>query len=678
MFFYRYSFYFILIFYSFSISSQELSIKIKGKITDDLHPIVDANVIITQNSKIVNKLLTDATGHFSFSVPFGVDYLITVSKDEFVSKKFDINTNGIPPEKSSSNFKVIQADITLFKRMKGVDYSILDQPIIKYSYNAEDEVFDFDEKLLQDMLNKIETIHETEDDITIKQKQEESAYKNTIKLADKAFSKEDWQSAIVKYQEANKINPKESYPLNQLDNITKLVSEKLALENKAKADKALADKALADKAAADKLASEKAKADKAKADKAAADKAMADKAVADKLASEKAKSDKALADKALADKAMADKAAAEKVASENKAKADKAAADKAMAEKAAADKLASENKSKAESERIAKEKLAADAILKSKAEADRLTAEKVASENKAKADKLLADKSAADKAIAEKAAADKLASENKSKADKALADKAAADKTLADKAIADKLVLDKAKADKALADKAAADKTLADKAAADKLASENKAKAESERIAKEKLAADAILKSKADADRLAAEKLTSENKAKLDLDKKLKEISIAESTSKTKVEADRLAKEKSQMLDYKFIDIIAKADKDFSLKRYIDAKNGYIEALLIKVDDSYSKGRVLECVKLLGSDSNQNIDERQKQLLAKYKPGVTEEIISLEGVVIVKRVLVKNKVAYVYEKKIFNWGGVSCYRDNESITLSAFDIDTKK
>ena len=529
MFFYRYSFYFILIFYSFSISSQELSIKIKGKITDDLSAIVDANIIITQNSKIVNKLLTDATGHFSFSVPFGVDYLITVSKDEFVSKKFDINTNGIPPEKSSSNFKVIQADITLFKRMKGVDYSILDQPIIKYSYNAEDEVFDFDEKLLQDMLNKIETIHETEDDITLKQKQEESAYKNTIKLADKAFSKEDWQSAIVKYKEANKINPKESYPLTQLDNITKLVSEKLASENKAKADKALADKALADKAAADKLASDKAK---------------ADKAAADKLALDKAKADKALADKALADKAIADKAAA---------------------------------------------------------------------------DKLLLDKA---------------------KADKLLADKALADKAMADKVAADKLALDKAKADKLLADKAAADKAIADKA--------------------------------------AAEKLASENKAKLDLDKKLKEISIAESTSKTKVEADRLAKEKSQMLDYKFIDIIAKADKDFSLKRYIDAKNGYIEALLIKVDDSYSKGRVLECVKLLGSDSNQNIDERQKQLLAKYKPGVTEEIISLEGVVIVKRVLVKNKVAYVYEKKVFNWGGVSCFRDNESITLSAFDIDTKK
>jgi hypothetical protein len=669
MFFYRYSFYFILIFFSFSIFSQELSIKIKGKITDDLHPIVDANIIITQNSKIVNKLLTDATGHFNFSVPFGVDYLITVSKDEFVSKKFDINTNGIPPEKSSSNFKVIQADITLFKRMKGVDYSILDQPIIKYSYNAEDEVFDFDEKLLKDMLNKIETIHETEDDITLKQQQEESAYKNTIKLADKAFSKEDWQSAIVKYKEANKINPKESYPLNQLDNITKLVSEKLALENKAKEDKALAEKALADKAAADKLALDKAKADKLLADKALADKAIAEKAAADKLALDKAKADKLLADKALADKVMADKAAADKLALD-KAKADKLLADKALTDKAIADKAAAD--------KLALDKAKADKALADKALADKAMADKTAADklalDKAKADKALADKALADKVIADKAAADKLALD-KAKADKLLADKALADKALADKAIAekaaaDKLLLDKAKADKLLADKAAADKAIADKAAADKLALD---KAKADKVLADKAAAD-----KAIADKAAAEKLASENKAKLDLDKKLKEISIAESTSKTKVEADRLAKEKSQMLDYKFIDIIAKADKDFSLKRYIDAKNGYVEALLIKVDDSYSKGRVLECVKLLGSDGNQNIDERQKQLLAKYKPGVTEEIISLEGVVIVKRVLVKNKVAYVYEKKIFNWGGVSCYRDNESITLSAFDIDTKK
>ena len=87
---------------------------------------------------------------------------------------------------------------------------------------------------------------------------------------------------------------------------------------------------------------------------------------------------------------------------------------------------------------------------------------------------------------------------------------------------------------------------------------------------------------------------------------------------------------------------------------------------------------MLECEKIISSDANQKTDERQKQLLAKYPPGVTEEIIPAEGVVIVKRVLVKDKVAYVYEKKVFNWGGSAFFRDGAVITEPIFEQETKK
>ena len=49
-----------------------------------------------------------------------------------------------------------------------------------------------------------------------------------------------------------------------------------------------------------------------------------------------------------------------------------------------------------------------------------------------------------------------------------------------------------------------------------------------------------------------------------------------------------------------------------------------------------------------------------------------------DGVVIIKRVLVKGQVAYVYEKKIFNWGGIACFRDGNSITDIVFEQETKK
>jgi hypothetical protein len=87
---------------------------------------------------------------------------------------------------------------------------------------------------------------------------------------------------------------------------------------------------------------------------------------------------------------------------------------------------------------------------------------------------------------------------------------------------------------------------------------------------------------------------------------------------------------------------------------------------------------LLECEKILQSDASQSVDDRQKQLLAKYPPGVTEEMVPGDGVVVVKRIVVKNQTAYVYEKKIFNWGGIACFRDGNSITEIVFEQETKK
>jgi len=75
---------------------------------------------------------------------------------------------------------------------------------------------------------------------------------------------------------------------------------------------------------------------------------------------------------------------------------------------------------------------------------------------------------------------------------------------------------------------------------------------------------------------------------------------------------------------------------------------------------------------------NQNTNERIVALLIKYKPGVTEEIIQGNGVIIIQRVVVRNEMAWVYQKKIFSWGGVACFRDGQSIHESTFELETKK
>ncbi len=74
---------------------------------------------------------------------------------------------------------------------------------------------------------------------------------------------------------------------------------------------------------------------------------------------------------------------------------------------------------------------------------------------------------------------------------------------------------------------------------------------------------------------------------------------------------------------------------------------------------------------------NSNKNERIIALLVKYKNGVTEEIIIGKNLIIIQRVVVRDAMAWVYQKKLFNWGGVAFFRDGVAITEGIFEMETK-
>ncbi|MBS1638338.1 MAG: hypothetical protein JST26_20660, partial [Bacteroidetes bacterium] len=129
--------------------------------------------------------------------------------------------------------------------------------------------------------------------------------------------------------------------------------------------------------------------------------------------------------------------------------------------------------------------------------------------------------------------------------------------------------------------------------------------------------------------------------------------------------------------DVKYKNAVKLGDDNMRMKRYLDAKKNYEEALTYKAGDSYCKNKLIEIEKLIKGDDAVKVDERLKNLLAKYPPGVTEETINGSGVVIIQRVVVKDTMAWVYQKKIFSWGGVSYFRDSTPITESTFEQETK-
>lgn len=714
---------------TFSVGSfaQEKLMTFATKIEKGGNGCGGANVVITKNGAPFQTIVTNDDGKVKVGLPYGANYLITVGKPQLCTKKFEISTVGIPADGPPQEFKI--EAITLFELQKGIDYSVLNKTLVKAAFNAGSNQMDFDENYINQMLGELDKLKKLEADAIAKAKEAEANYKSAIMAGDKAFQKKEWETAKSNYSQASTIKPAENYPKDQIAQINKIQADEAA---KAKADADAKAKAEAEAAAKKKAEADAAAAKAAAEAKARADAEAAAKAKAEAEAKAKAEAEAAAKAKAEAEAAAKAKAAAEAAAAKAKADAEaKAKADAEAAAKAKADADAAAAKAKAEAE--AKAKADAEAAAKAKADADAAAAKaKAEAEAKAKADaeaaakakaeadaKAKADAEAAAKAKADADAKAKLEAAAKAKADAEAAAKAKAEADAKAKADAEAAAKAKAEADakakldaaaKAKADAEAAAKAKADAEAAAKLDAEAKAKAAAD--AKAKAALDAAAKKKAEDEAIAKYKSVI---AQADKNFVAREYAVAkvlyndalsmrpdEAYPKNKIkEIEELEKKKaiddknkntvlptlgskttavvtaSVDPDQKYKDAIKVADSYFTMKKYAEAKKSYQDALIEKSGDAYAKVRLTECEKFLNSDSSIELNAKKKALLAKYGPGVTEETLTGNGVVILQRVLVREGDVWVYQKKMFSWGGVSYFRDTQPITESIFEQETK-
>ncbi|MDP3145159.1 MAG: carboxypeptidase-like regulatory domain-containing protein, partial [Bacteroidota bacterium] len=372
--------------FSINLFSQDWTFVFSSKIEKEGKPMGGASIKLFNGSTLVSQTTSDGDGYFKLNIPPNGNYSIVMSSPGHITKKVDASTMDVPADKTSKNFKTSLniESFSLFEPLPGIDYSALNQPLLKIAYNGSKSSFSDDKAYTDQILNILQKIKTDERELIKK-------YESAIAIADAAFTKQDWVTAKSNYEKSLTLLPGKKHPIDRLALIQKIEKEEEELTKKAEADKIATEKAAKEKIEADKLAAEKAAKDKAEAEKLAAEKAAKDKAEAEKLAAEKAAKEKAEAEKLAAEKAAKDKAEAEKIAAEKaakeKAEAERLAAEKAAKDKAEAEKLAAENANKAKAEA---EKLAADKAAKDKAEAEKLAAEN-ANKAKAEAEKLAAE-----------------------------------------------------------------------------------------------------------------------------------------------------------------------------------------------------------------------------------------------------------------------------------------------
>ncbi len=142
---------------------QEVTIHFKGKVYNDKNgSIGGANIQVLQDAFLPSSMQADVDGNYNLYLPLNREFDITITKEGYVQKKYFVSTKGIKEDQQMEKLPDYVADVVLFTRYDGINYSLFDQPINKYHYNPKNNNIDYDEAYLKEMKAAMKEIKKEE------------------------------------------------------------------------------------------------------------------------------------------------------------------------------------------------------------------------------------------------------------------------------------------------------------------------------------------------------------------------------------------------------------------------------------------------------------------------------------------------------------------------------------
>lgn len=167
------------------VYAQKSSLDVEGTILFENRTLQGALVTVIRDGKPFTSFLTDIDGGYNLYLPMGSEFVITISKKNYVKKMYTVSTAGVSNESALKKFPVIVADVELLKHYEGVDYSLFNQPINKYYFNPKKDNFEYDKAYLKHMLALVNEFKKNE--------------KNAIELALLKIEQAKKDSALAKF-----------------------------------------------------------------------------------------------------------------------------------------------------------------------------------------------------------------------------------------------------------------------------------------------------------------------------------------------------------------------------------------------------------------------------------------------------------------------------------------------
>ncbi len=181
-----------------------------GKVTDVSGKKLDGvEVIVKQDNKPFETKTTGSNGKYDIiEAPFGHIYTLLFKKDGMVSKTLVLDTKKGYFEEDVEPRTFIEPSISLINRDDEVDYDIIEnQPVGKARIDPQSGKLDWDYAFSGQRKNEIDRYLKQ---IEQAARQKEAQFNKMVNEGNAAYNKEDYELAILKYEEAISIKADET------------------------------------------------------------------------------------------------------------------------------------------------------------------------------------------------------------------------------------------------------------------------------------------------------------------------------------------------------------------------------------------------------------------------------------------------------------------------------------
>ncbi len=228
--------------------AQQEEIPVFGAVTNEGsgRNLGKVTVSLIKDGSKEKEVITANNGKYEFKLDFGHKYLIEFKKEGFASKKLQVDTRNVTEKARKEGGFQMEVGMTLFKKIEGMDESVLDQPIGKASFYEKKSAIDWDYQYTAKVKQKIQQEKQRARKALERKKEKEEEYEQHVQEGDEHMESGDYSKAESSYSAASQIFPDRGEVKGKLEKAKKMAAQQEKLEEYEKivedADKAFGDK----------------------------------------------------------------------------------------------------------------------------------------------------------------------------------------------------------------------------------------------------------------------------------------------------------------------------------------------------------------------------------------------------------------------------------------------------